>query len=250
MIKSKLVLGLLGSYLLMLMACNEEDTITPSKGHLPKIEFIEPSTPQTYYEDEEAVFKTVASDQDGKIEKVEFYVDNVLLFSTTTSPYFFEWLATKEIGQHSIKAVAYDDKDNQTATTLDIEILEDFRKVYLGDFDFEITTVEERNNQQTTTVHNAVGAVSIGGASPNLMLASSKNTHQYITIQFDAENTILATLEENGSLGHYSANNIDLTGGFSDNDHLEFKIRQVTKNSNGEIKPDYILTRTIKGVRK
>ncbi len=172
------------------------------------------------------------------------------MFSTTESPYFFEWGETKGIGQHSIKAVAYDNYGNQNSRALTVEVLKDYRKDYLGDFDFTITTVEESNNQQTTTVHNAIGVVSINEGSPNLMLASAQNKHQYITIEFDEQNAVLATLEENGKLGEYSEYNIGLTGGFWDNDHLEFKISQVVKNPNDGVKPNYILNRTIKGVRR
>lgn len=250
MFNTKLILSLLVGLILLLMACKKEQKIKASKGKLPSIEIIEPNNPQSYYEEETIVLKTVAADQDGRIEKVEFYVDEVLLFSAKESPYFFEWKGKKEVGKQNIKAIAYDNKTNQSEVTLVIEILKDFRTIYLGDFDFEITTVEESNNQQTTKTDNAVGIVSINGGSPNLMLASSENAHQYVTIQFDAENTVLATLETDGKLGEYSANNIELTGGFSDKDHLEFKITQVEENTNGEPKPDYILTRTIKGTRK
>ncbi len=49
---------------------------------------------------------TATATDNGSIAKVEFYVDNVMVNSTTTSPYTYTWTATA--GTHWIEAWAYD----------------------------------------------------------------------------------------------------------------------------------------------
>ena len=50
-----------------------------------------------------------ASDSDGYVANVEFYVDNQLIASDNSEPFEAQWIATS--GQHSLKAKAFDDKD-------------------------------------------------------------------------------------------------------------------------------------------
>ena len=45
------------------------------------------------------------------VSRVEFYVDSVLKFTATTSPYFLSWLATP-VGSHTLTAKAYDAAGN------------------------------------------------------------------------------------------------------------------------------------------
>ena len=55
-----------------------------------------------------------ASDPDGAVTKVDFYIDNVLVGTDTTSPYVVNW-PTTSTGTHVAKAVATD--DNGATTT-------------------------------------------------------------------------------------------------------------------------------------
>jgi hypothetical protein len=53
-----------------------------------------------------------ASDENG-IQKVECYIDDSLLFASSIKPYLFSWdTTTVKNGQHTIKAVAYDNAGN------------------------------------------------------------------------------------------------------------------------------------------
>jgi hypothetical protein len=51
----------------------------------------------------------VATDEDGKIAKVDFVIDGVLLKSSTTAPHKYDWKNVKE-GLHTIEIQAIDDK--------------------------------------------------------------------------------------------------------------------------------------------
>jgi glucose/arabinose dehydrogenase/regulation of enolase protein 1 (concanavalin A-like superfamily) len=57
---------------------------------------------------------TNVSDADG-ISKVEFYIDNTLVATDTTSPYAYSWDSTQySNGSHNLTAIAYDTLNNQS----------------------------------------------------------------------------------------------------------------------------------------
>ncbi len=56
-----------------------------------------------------------ANDADGRIERVEIYVDGVLYITDTTFPYTAGWQPTA-VGQYRLSALAYDDKNNVVAS--------------------------------------------------------------------------------------------------------------------------------------
>ena len=61
-----------------------------------------------------------AYDEDG-IEKVEFYIDDILRNTDTYPPY--EWLWNEfAVGNHEIKVIAYDSKDNKSEDIINITI--------------------------------------------------------------------------------------------------------------------------------
>lgn len=65
-----------------------------------------------------------ASDEDGTIEKVEFYVDDLFIGDCDT-PLYTSVLITEDfsIGKHTIKAIAYDNEKGATIHELNINIL-------------------------------------------------------------------------------------------------------------------------------
>lgn len=56
-----------------------------------------------------------ANDADGVLSKVELYIDGVLFGTSTTFPYSFAW-QPPVINQYNLVALAYDDKNNVTAS--------------------------------------------------------------------------------------------------------------------------------------
>jgi len=56
-----------------------------------------------------------ASDEDGSISKVEFFVNASSVKSMTESPYFYDFITTEfGAGEHIIKAVATDDSGDES----------------------------------------------------------------------------------------------------------------------------------------
>ena len=62
-----------------------------------------------------------ATDSDGTIEKVEFFVDNVSKYNDTTEPYSWLW-NEKIFGFHTITVVAYDNDGRSTEVSRDVLI--------------------------------------------------------------------------------------------------------------------------------
>lgn len=64
-----------------------------------------------------------ATDENGSIKKVEFFVDGISIGVDTDYPYSAEWTATE--GSHTIKAIATDDLDSMTTSNIDTIIITD-----------------------------------------------------------------------------------------------------------------------------
>ena len=63
--------------------------------------------------------KTLTYDNESGINKVEFYLDNTLQTSDTTSPYTWTW-NTPSLSMHTIKAVAYDNAGNHAEDSINV----------------------------------------------------------------------------------------------------------------------------------
>ncbi|MDN3637359.1 glycosyl hydrolase family 18 protein [Simiduia curdlanivorans] len=70
------------------------------------------NVPANWMDGQAASFSAVASDTDGQISAVRFYLNNALLATDTSSPYQANWQA--QAGNHSLYAVAVDDDNAET----------------------------------------------------------------------------------------------------------------------------------------
>lgn len=61
-----------------------------------------------YLDGDAVLLRANASDEDGSISKVEFYVNNALMGSDAVAPYSLNWNAV--VGSHTVSAKAFDDK--------------------------------------------------------------------------------------------------------------------------------------------
>jgi hypothetical protein len=84
----------------------------------PELEIISPLNEEKVSEDKDVVIKVKASDPDGKIDRVEFYVANRLIGKTTTAPYTFSWNAPD--GVYTITAKAVDNEGFTSTKTVKI----------------------------------------------------------------------------------------------------------------------------------
>lgn len=77
-----------------------------------------------------------ASDAASAVTKVEFYIDNALASTVTTSPYTFAWnTAGLSLGSHSISAKAYDTFNNSASTpTISVTLADQTAPTAPGNF--------------------------------------------------------------------------------------------------------------------
>ena len=68
--------------------------------------------------DTQLTISASASDTDGSIQKVEFYIDNVLIATKTSAPYTCTWNTI--LGNHKVKAVATDNRGLTSTKTKDM----------------------------------------------------------------------------------------------------------------------------------
>ncbi|MCK5600767.1 hypothetical protein KAR91_02790 [Candidatus Pacearchaeota archaeon] len=61
-----------------------------------------------------------AFDPNGDINKVEYYMDGELMYTVRSAPYAWQFTVPQLIGDHRLKAVAYDHARNKTSTQIEI----------------------------------------------------------------------------------------------------------------------------------
>ena len=81
----------------------------------PTLRFVSPTT--NVVTDDTLTFLVEAMDEDGSIDKVDFYLNDSLVASVTQNPFKFDWLITAEnkIGKYIVKAVAIDNDEGKTS---------------------------------------------------------------------------------------------------------------------------------------
>ena len=82
----------------------------PSSGDIIEVGTIEP-------------IQVSATDADGSISNVKFYIDNQLKATDSTSPYQYDWDTSAEsLGSHTIKVIATDNENNQTEKSVSVTV--------------------------------------------------------------------------------------------------------------------------------
>ncbi|GAA4274813.1 hypothetical protein GCM10022258_41090 [Aquimarina gracilis] len=81
----------------------------------PQVSITSPSVGQSFIVGNNITISANASDADGTVSKVEFYVDGNMIAEDTSAPYSTSWTAT--LGNHSITAKATDDSNKTTTST-------------------------------------------------------------------------------------------------------------------------------------
>jgi chitinase len=79
----------------------------------PTINIISPKQNDKYFENENIIIYTNYNDEDGKVIKVEFFVNEESIGYNTVEPFNWAWF-NASIGDHQINCVAYDNNGNKT----------------------------------------------------------------------------------------------------------------------------------------
>ncbi|USH01349.1 chitinase C-terminal domain-containing protein [Grimontia kaedaensis] len=91
--------------------CDTGD-VTPPDNVLPTVSLDSPSSSDVINTGDVVTINSTASDSDGTVANVEFFVDGASIGSDTSSPYSFNWTAAE--GEHIIFVRATDDKGAAT----------------------------------------------------------------------------------------------------------------------------------------
>jgi len=106
---------------LLFTSCNKENETNLS----PNCEITSPSHGEAFKQGDIVIVSVVADDTDGSIEEVVFYIDGESKGSMNNSPYKYNWDTSDEnIGNHTIKALVFDNEGASTSAELSIEITE------------------------------------------------------------------------------------------------------------------------------
>ncbi len=112
-----------------------------------------------------------ANDSDGRIERVEIYVDGVLFATDLTFPYTAEWTPVA-VGSYGISALVYDDKNNVVAS--------------------EVNTVLISAPPAVSITSPANGVSVSAGSSVNIVASASDSDGTVTSVQFFAAGEFVA----------------------------------------------------------
>ena len=113
---------LLSFLLITQQACKKEKEKT---NQLPKCKITSPANSQEITKGDTITISVEASDSDGNIKKVHFFIDGVDKASATNLPYNYSWNTNSEsIGTHSIKTTSVDNDGGSSSDQISVTITE------------------------------------------------------------------------------------------------------------------------------
>ncbi len=106
---------------------NVWELIGPCSGgsnEAPQVTVTSPTSGQSFVQGNSVTINANASDTDGSVSKVEFYVDGSMISEDASAPYTTNWIATQ--GSHSITAKATDNSNaSTTSSAVNISVTSD-----------------------------------------------------------------------------------------------------------------------------
>ncbi|MCH7403925.1 Ig-like domain-containing protein, partial [Belliella kenyensis] len=88
----------------------------PAVNVSPTISIITPTDQQVFEQGQVIEITTLSADEDGKVVKVDFYADDLLIASVEVEPFTFNW-DNAPLGNHYITAIATDNEGAATVST-------------------------------------------------------------------------------------------------------------------------------------
>ena len=177
------VFSLIVSFLFIL-SCEDKKDTTP-----PELTISYPLSGSTI--GEVVSIKVITIDNSG-ILKVDFYIDNTMMVSDTTSPYDYEWnTTTVSEGSHTIKVVSHDTKENFSKVELVVTVDNDSKKpspldIVSVDYTVDKMTVKWNQSQESDfKQYNLHYSESENGTKTLVKTITDKTITTYDTTSFD-----------------------------------------------------------------
>ena len=172
--------------LLFILSCEdkvEKDT-TP-----PELTIVSPTFGSTI--GEIVQIKVQTTDESG-ILKVDFYIQNSMVFSDTTLPYEYEWnTTTNQDGEYKVKVISYDTKENFVESEFSVTVDNESKKpspldITSVEYDLEKMTVKWNQSQDSDfKQYNLHYSDSENGTKTIIRTISDKSTTSFDTTTFD-----------------------------------------------------------------
>lgn len=100
--------------LVVLFSCKKQESVNDDTNKKPVIEILNFYNNQEILGSDTFNIMVDASDEDGFITKIEYFIDEELIKSDKKPPFLCEWYPGEIEGQHVIQAIAWDNKDKQS----------------------------------------------------------------------------------------------------------------------------------------
>ncbi|AUI88043.1 chitinase [Vibrio azureus] len=137
-------------------AC-EADPVTPPANELPTVALTSPSSSTPIQIGDVVALTAEASDSDGSIDKVEFFVNGTLIGTATSAPYSVNWTATE--GTYELASKAYDNKNAASAVSaVSVTVASDQPGNQIPSVDVLLSSSAVELGQSVTLTANATDA--------------------------------------------------------------------------------------------
>ncbi|HIF9337457.1 TPA: chitinase C-terminal domain-containing protein [Photobacterium damselae] len=119
----------------------DTDTTPPTDNVLPSIDITAPTSNQVFTTGDLVTLSANATDSDGSVTKVEFFINGQLHATSATAPYTSQWTATA--GQHTLVAKVFDDQGATTESQLSFSAQDTANVPPSVDFTLSATEVDQ-----------------------------------------------------------------------------------------------------------
>ncbi len=117
------LISLIAAVLLVFQGCKKDEE---SINQPPNCKISSPISAQEITKGETVTISAVATDTDGVISEVQFYVDDVKVGTVANSPYYYEWNTSNEnIGNHILKTTCFDNDNSSASDQIDVVVIEE-----------------------------------------------------------------------------------------------------------------------------
>jgi uncharacterized protein (TIGR02145 family) len=112
--------------LITIANCSKDNNEPPPSPNLPPTcNIITPTQGQEIAIGETVIISVEATDSDGSIAEVLFYIDGIEKGSDNSSPYNYNWETSNEsIGNHTLKAISFDNNGDSSAVEISVIIVD------------------------------------------------------------------------------------------------------------------------------